>query len=89
MKIACLLLAAGRSTRMQGMNKLLLRVGETSLVKRSATEIAKVNLSEMIAVTGFEHDKIKKELKDSSFGIVYNENHMVGMAGNIERIDGP
>jgi len=85
MKIACLLLAAGRSTRMQGMNKLLLRVGETSLVKRTATEIAKVDLSEMIAVTGFEHDKIKKELKTSPFGIVYNENHMVGMHSSIRK----
>lgn len=83
MRVACLLLAAGRSSRMQGLNKLLLRVGETSLVRRTALEIAKVDLSELVAVTGFEHDKIKKELKPFSFGIVYNKYHLNGMHSSI------
>jgi molybdenum cofactor cytidylyltransferase len=68
---------------MQGLNKLLLRVGETSLVRRTALEIAKVDLSEMVAVTGFEHDKIKKELRPFSFDIAYNKYHLTGMHSSI------
>jgi molybdenum cofactor cytidylyltransferase len=34
-------------------------------------------------VTGFEHDKIKKELKPFSFGIAYNKDHVNGMHSSI------
>ena len=83
MQFACLLLAAGRSRRMQGPNKLLLNVGEMSLVRRTASEILKSSFSNRIAVTGYDGDSILSELQDLPFEIIHNPNHLSGMHSSI------
>jgi molybdenum cofactor cytidylyltransferase len=82
-RFACVLLAAGKSSRMQGPNKLLLKVQGESLVHRTARKIMKINFSEVIFVTGHDSENILKELADFSVQKIFNPNFATGMHTSI------
>ncbi|WP_413586724.1 nucleotidyltransferase family protein [Bdellovibrio sp. HCB274] len=82
-RVSCLLLAAGKSSRMSGRNKLLLPFAGTSLVRRTAMEVLSINFEEMIAVTGHEADSISSELKDLPLKVVLNKEFESGMHSSI------
>lgn len=83
MKISCLLLAAGSSTRMGSKNKLMLEVDGDSIVKRTFKEISKISFEEVVVVTGHEHERVEKVLSDLSPRFVFNTNYKSGMHGSI------
>lgn len=68
---------------MQGPNKLLLSTGEMSLVRKTASEIAKADLLQRIAVIGHDGDLISSQLAGLRFEIVDNKNHRLGMHSSI------
>ena len=84
-KISCLILAAGRSSRMDGVNKLLLSVGGQSLVRRTAQEILLIPFQQVVVITGFESEKIESEISDLPVTFVHNENYLSGMHSSIRR----
>ncbi len=62
-RVAGILLAAGRSSRMGGPNKLLLRLKSGTLVGHTADELLKASLSEVVAVTGHDSQNVDDELR--------------------------
>lgn len=84
LKISCLLLAAGCSSRMGGKNKLMLEVNGVSLVERTFMEIQKAKLQEVIVVTGFQKERIEKVLTPMGARIVHNNSHASGMHSSIK-----
>ncbi len=83
MKIACLLLAAGSSSRMKGANKLLLEVNGESFVRRTLKEITRVSLSEVVVVTGHEADRVRTEIESLPAKVIFNNNFATGMHSSI------
>lgn len=84
MKISCILLAAGTSSRMRGKNKLLLKVDEKSLIRKTLEEVKKLPFFEVIVVTGFDNEKIMNELHDLSPRFVHNPDFEKGMHSSIK-----
>jgi len=81
MKLPCVLLAAGGSTRM-GRNKLLLRLGGETVVHRTA-RIALAFCSPLIVVTGSEPEQIRAALADfDGLRFVHNPDWALGMASS-------
>lgn len=78
-RFACLLLAAGKSSRMGGPNKLLLKVQGESLVHRTARKIMKVSFSQVIFVTGHDSEAVLKELRDFPVKKIFNPDFAAGM----------
>ena len=62
MKVAAIVLAAGKSERM-GRNKLLLELGGKTIIERVLDALKKVNITQIIIVVGHEEYKIKELLK--------------------------
>jgi molybdenum cofactor cytidylyltransferase len=82
--IACLVLAAGCSSRMQGPNKLLLRVGGESLVRRTVREASSLDLSEIVVVTGFDSERVSAEVASLPLvSTAHNPDHFTGMHSSI------
>ena len=82
-QIAALLLAAGKSQRMEGNNKLLMSLDGRSVLARVAGEIAKAPFSEVVAVTGHQTDLVETELRPFGFPFVTNANFANGMHSSI------
>ncbi|MEA9357656.1 nucleotidyltransferase family protein [Bacteriovorax sp. PP10] len=84
-KIACLLLCAGKSSRMSPDHKLLLKIdNEHSILQRTAMEITRSQFYEIIAVTGFEEELVKAELKGLALEIYHNKNYENGLHSSIK-----
>lgn len=80
-RIAGILLAAGDSTRM-GTQKLLLPVGDESMIERVARVAVDSGLSPIVAVTGRDHDAVAALLEDHVL-IVRNPDPARGMLSSI------
>lgn len=82
MKIATVLLAAGRSTRM-GSNKLVEPLGGKELV-RHAAEAALVNAHPVVVVTGHEPERIKAALSGLDVAFVHNPHFADGLSTSLQ-----
>lgn len=82
-KVAGILLAAGRSRRAEGVNKLLARIDGRPLVRIAAEHALASSLSRLIVVTGHMHADIRDALAGLDVDIVHNPDHAEGMAGSI------
>lgn len=80
-RIAGILLAAGDSTRM-GTQKLLLPVGDESMIERVARVAMDSGLSPIVAVTGRDHDAVAALLEDHVL-IARNPDPARGMLSSI------
>lgn len=83
-KIACLLLAAGKSERMKPDHKLLMKMGDFSVIKKTALEIVQSQFCEVIAVTGFKNAEVERELVDLPIKIVHNDSFEKGLHSSIK-----
>ncbi|WP_156453107.1 nucleotidyltransferase family protein [Polycladidibacter stylochi] len=82
-RLALLLLAAGRSKRMQGQNKMLLPIHREPMVKRCAERLLSSGLGPLYVVTGHESEKVENALSSLELQRVYNENYLVGQDNSI------
>jgi len=86
MRISGALLAAGKSERI-GKNKLLLPFGKHTVIEESLFQLTESGLDEIVVVTGFQMEKIRKLIEDR-FGkkikVVYNENYNAGRGESIK-----
>ncbi len=57
-QVAAVLLAAGESSRMRGINKLALEIDGVALIRRTLGTIAEAGVGEIVVVLGHEADRI-------------------------------
>jgi molybdenum cofactor cytidylyltransferase len=82
--VAAIILAAGRSTRMGGPNKLLAELGGKTLV-RIVTEQALVSKAKgVIVVTGHQAEQVEKALQGLNVKFVRNPDFAQGLAGSVK-----
>jgi molybdenum cofactor cytidylyltransferase len=77
-RIAGVVLAAGLSSRM-GTNKMLLRLGGTSLVRRAVGTALEAGLDPVVVVVGHEGERIRAELEGLACTPVENAGYARGM----------
>ncbi len=78
-----ILLAGGRSQRMGPRNKLLLRLGDKTIIEHAVSAAVRSNVGPVVVVLGSESDQIAKALKRRAIRTVYNAEFEEGMASSI------
>ena len=72
-RISAILLAAGESRRMGGVNKLLLPIDGVTLVRRTAETLLASGIEDVVAVLGFEADQVERALGGVPLRFVMND----------------
>jgi molybdenum cofactor cytidylyltransferase len=81
--IAAIVLAAGRSTRMGGPNKLLAEIGGRPLVRIAVEQALASRAKPVIVVTGHERERVEAALKGLPVQFVHNPDFAVGLGGSV------
>jgi molybdenum cofactor cytidylyltransferase len=82
--IAAIVLAAGRSTRMGGPNKLLAELGGKPLVRIAAEEALASRAAPVVVVTGHERARIEAALNRLDVRLVYNPDYAEGLSTSVK-----
>ena len=82
--VAAIVLAAGRSTRMGGPNKLLADLGGKPLVRIVAEQAVASKASGVIVVTGHQADLVEKALAGLNVTFVRNPDFAAGLASSVK-----
>lgn len=82
--LSLIVLAAGKSTRMRGRNKLLVKVEKQSIIRRVVEAGLKSRVDEVIVVLGWEADKIRKALDDLPCRFVLNRDYEKGQSSSVK-----
>lgn len=82
--ITAIILAAGRSTRMGGPNKLLAELNGTPLVRIVAEQAIASRTSDVIVVTGHQSDQVQAALKGLKVRFVRNPDFADGLATSVK-----
>src|SRR6185503_18669432 len=82
-RIAAILLAAGRSTRMGGPNKLLAEIGGKPLVRIAAVEALASRAREVIVVTGHQREAVAAALQGLPVKLVHNPDFAEGLSTSL------
>lgn len=83
-RIGCILLAAGRSTRMGPRNKLLEEVGGTAMVRRVAEALVASRARPVVAVTGHMASEVGSALSGLDIEIVHNPDYAQGLSTSLK-----
>ncbi len=83
-RIAAIVLAAGRSTRMGGPNKLLAEIGGKPLVRIAAEQALASKASPVIVVTGHEQARVEAALAGLPVKRVHNPDFASGLGGSLK-----
>jgi molybdenum cofactor cytidylyltransferase len=84
LQIACIVLAAGRSTRMGAANKLLAEVGGGAMV-RGVVEAALASAARpVLVVTGHQADEVRAVLAGLDVAFVDNPDYAVGLSSSLK-----
>ena len=83
-RIAAVILAAGRSTRMGGPNKLLAEIGGRPLVRIAAEEALASRARPVIVVTGHQRDKVEAALEGLDVRHVHNPDFAEGLSTSVK-----
>lgn len=83
MRIAALVLAAGRSRRFGTDNKLLAPLEGTAILARTAAVVSTAGFDETVVVTGLDHDAIAEVLRDVPVRLVRCADERDGMGYSI------
>jgi molybdenum cofactor cytidylyltransferase len=82
-KIATVLLAAGRSTRMGGPNKLVAEIGGKPLVRIAAEQALASRAKPVIVVTGHQRDRVEAALAGLPVRFVHNPDFAQGLGTSL------
>jgi molybdenum cofactor cytidylyltransferase len=82
-RIAAVVLAAGRSTRMRGPNKLLAEIGGRPLVRIAAEEALASRARPVIVVAGHQRGEVERALAGLPVQIVYNPDFAEGLGTSL------
>ncbi|CAL76672.1 Conserved Hypothetical protein; putative molybdopterin binding protein with a nucleotide-diphospho-sugar transferase domain [Bradyrhizobium sp. ORS 278] len=83
-KVAAIVLAAGRSTRMGGPNKLLAELDGKKLVRTVTEQALASKASEVIVVTGHQAELVEQALSDLHVRFVRNPDFAGGLASSVK-----
>jgi molybdenum cofactor cytidylyltransferase len=83
-RVAAVLLAAGRSTRMGAVNKMLAEIGGKSLVRIAAEQAVASRAQPVIVVTGHERERVEAALKGLPVRLVHNPNFSEGLGTSLK-----
>jgi molybdenum cofactor cytidylyltransferase len=83
-RVAALVLAAGRSTRMGAVNKMLAQIGGKPLVRIAAEQAVASRAHPVIVVTGHEREKVEAVLKGLPVRLVHNPNYADGLGTSLK-----
>jgi molybdenum cofactor cytidylyltransferase len=83
-RIAAIILAAGRSTRMGGPNKLLAEIGGRPLIRIAAEQALASRARPVIVVTGHQHDKVAAALKGLDVRLMHNPGFAEGLSTSLK-----
>jgi len=81
--LTAIVLAAGRSTRMQERNKLLLPWGEKRIVQAVVETLLEVPLAEVVVVTGHQCAEVEEVLRGYALRLVHNPYYAEGLSTSI------
>jgi molybdenum cofactor cytidylyltransferase len=81
--ISLVLLAAGESSRMNGANKMLAKLGKQSMLATTLDVYAGVGFGELLVVTGREREEIAAIAKNIGAKTVFNPEYRSGMASSL------
>lgn len=84
-RIAALVLAAGRSSRMGPVNKLLADVEGQPMVRRVAEAAVASRAETVVAVTGHERENVEAVLSGLAVATVHNPDHAAGLSSSLHR----
>lgn len=83
-RLAALVLAAGRSSRMGERNKLLIEIDGVPMVRRTVRAVRDAGLAEVLVVTGHEAQRIEEALDGEPAVIVRNPDHPRGLSSSLK-----
>ncbi len=82
-RIAGIVLAAGRSSRMGALNKLLIVIDGKPMVRHAVEAVLAAQLSPVVVVTGHQHGQVEDVLKDLPITILYNKDFSEGLSTSL------
>ena len=83
--ISAILLAAGRSKRTKGQNKLSKKIKGIPLINHILKSLIKSKVNRIIIVLGYENKKIKKiSLKSKKITFAVNSNYLKGISTSVK-----
>ena len=82
--VPAIILAAGRSTRMGGPNKLLAELGGKPLVRIVTEQVLASKAHGVIVVTGHQADEVRKALHGLDVRFAHNPDFAGGLAGSVK-----
>jgi len=83
-RIAAVVLAAGRSTRMGAINKLIAEIGGKPLVRIAAEQALASRAAPVIVVTGHERAKVEAALEGLPVRFVHNPDYAEGLGTSLK-----
>ncbi len=83
-RVAAVILAAGRSTRMGGPNKLLADIGGRPLVRIAAEEALASRARPVIVVTGHQNERLEAALAGLKVERVHNPDYAEGLSTSLK-----
>jgi molybdenum cofactor cytidylyltransferase len=83
-RVGAIVLAAGRSTRMGGPNKLLAEIGGKPLVRIAVEEALGSRARPVIVVTGHQREQVEAALKDLDVMLVHNPDFAHGLSTSLK-----
>jgi molybdenum cofactor cytidylyltransferase len=81
--IAALVLAAGRSSRMGTINKLLIGIDGKPMVRHVVAAVQDSGLSPIVVVTGHQHDQVAAALAGMPVTLVHNPDFAEGQSTSL------
>lgn len=82
-KIAGIVMAAGQSTRMGVVNKLLAKVDGKTMISHTVEALHTSGAAPIIVVTGHEAERIKEELKGFDVIFAHNSSYIDGLSTSL------
>jgi molybdenum cofactor cytidylyltransferase len=82
-QVAAVVLAAGRSTRMGAVNKMIAEIGGKPLVRIATEQALASKASPVIVVTGHERDKVEAALKGLNVRFANNPDYAEGLGTSL------
>jgi molybdenum cofactor cytidylyltransferase len=84
-RIAGLVLAAGRSSRMGALNKLLIVIDGRPMVRHAVEAALAAQLSPLFVVTGHQREQVEETLQGLPVTFLYNNEYASGLASSLRR----
>jgi molybdenum cofactor cytidylyltransferase len=82
--LSLIVLAAGKSTRMRGRNKLLANIEGKPMIRRAVETALNSKVDEVIVVLGWEAQRIREVLSDLPCRFVLNKDYEHGQSSSVK-----